>query len=468
MVASTAIREARRQFAIITTLMVFGCSDMYPSPVESPVAPPDAASTDDLPALAPPATLPGLMPDDLSGESAFRQMAAVDPSFAGFFFEGDEGDELVALSTTGSLSPQGRSLLEGLTLGTDGTGASPVSVRRSTYSFVQLSAWRELLGPTIWESHDVSALDLDEFNNRLTVFLVVGTGEEAIRTSAQRLGVPDAALGFEVSGETVPASARQQTLRSRIRPVRGGIQIGPSGCTYGFNALFNGDTVMVMNSHCTVGMFRLDGDKIYQPLNGNLIGEEISDPTWYNCAVWPFERKCRKSDSAIVRLSLPSTDIGLYQIARTQWRSYGIGSRGSIDIDQDNPYFTVGYEISNISTGTYLDKIGQQTGWTYGKVLSTCTVESVRKNGVKYHITCAYRMNARTERGDSGSPVFEWNSGTDNVGLAGLVFGMTDTRKEDVGGEEVEYGKAIFSSVKSIKLDHGHMQTAPDGPDQGR
>lgn len=442
------------------TLTVAGCSDL----VESPVALPEAASTDDLPALAPPTILLGLTADDLPGESAFRQMAAVDSSFAGFFFEGDKGDELVALSTTGSLSLQGQSLLEGLALGAGDPGASSVSVRRATYSFLQLSAWRELLGPTIWESDDVAALDLDEFNNRLTVFLVEGTGEETIRTAAQRLGVPDAALGFEVSGETVTANARQQTLRDRMRPVRGGIQIGHSGCTYGFNALFNGETVMVMNSHCTSGMFRMDGDLIYQPFNSwSQIGQEISDPNWYNCGVWPSSRRCRKSDSAVVRLSLPSADIGLYQIARTQWRRYGIGGRGSIYIDQENPYFTVGYEITNISKGKYFNKIGQQTGWTYGKVLSTCTVEVVWKNGVKYHITCAYRMNARTEYGDSGSPVFEWNGASNNVGLTGLVFGMTDVRTE-----EVEYGKAVFNSVNSIKLDHGYMQTAPNRPDPGR
>ena len=38
MLASTAIRGACRQIAIIVTLMAVGCSDMNHSPVEPPVA----------------------------------------------------------------------------------------------------------------------------------------------------------------------------------------------------------------------------------------------------------------------------------------------------------------------------------------------------------------------------------------------------------------------------------------------
>ena len=70
-----------RQAAVLVILTLAGC-DLEDSPLQ-PVAVDDAT---DLPALAPPAgALTGTADDDWPGESMFRQMAAVEPSFTGYF-----------------------------------------------------------------------------------------------------------------------------------------------------------------------------------------------------------------------------------------------------------------------------------------------------------------------------------------------------------------------------------------------
>lgn len=471
MFASTAIRGTCRRIAVFVTLMATGCSDMDPSPVGPPVA----ESPADLPAMMPPAGPIGVT-DERPGETTFVNIAAAEPSFAGFFIE---GDELVVLAATGAVGstgtggtgggggpgdqspgggigpvgstgvpPEVADSLRTLVSGILPFDVSSVSVRTAEHSFLQLSGWRDLLEPTIWTSDDVVALDLDELNNRLTVSLVEGTGEETIRNAARDLGVPDAAIGFEVTGEIelLASTLQTLTLRSTIRPVRGGTQIGTSGCTYGFNAVRAADTVMVTNSHCTSGMFSVDGDRAYQSVGGGFIGTEVTDPGFYWCGVFR-SRRCRKSDAAAFRLSLPSRDIGLYQISRTTYRRKGTRTSGSVDIDSDNPYFTIVAEYGSPVAGGLLNKIGVRTGWTYGLVKNTCEVERIKVNGVKYHITCAYKMDARTDDGDSGSPVFRWDGWSDDVDLAGLVFAKDGDNK------------GVFSSLRSIEQELGSMRT---------
>ena len=62
-------------------------------------------------------------------------------------------------------------------------------------------------------------------------------------------------------------------------------------------------------------------------------------------------------------------------------------------------------------------------------------------------------MNARVEGGDSGSPVFYWDAVSDNVSLAGIVFGKPGNSH-----------KAYFSALGSIELELAAMQTANPNP----
>ena len=239
-----------------------------------------------------------------------------------------------------------------------------VSVRAARYSFLQLSEWRELLEPTIWASDDIAGLDLDEENNQLTVLLEMGSGEAGIRAAAQLLGLPSAALGFEVEGEleelvstdamlgsdvSSGSIAAKLTLQDKIRPTRGGTQHAylkkngkAFGCTYGFTAVMGSDTVMVTNSHCTPTKFGgpLNGiawQANYYSGNPSLqrIGTEFIDPPAYGCGYVFWE--CRKNDAAAYLLEIPQVEIGLYQIARTTYWNTGTKYNGSLEIDSDNP-----------------------------------------------------------------------------------------------------------------------------------
>ena len=486
---SISILWACRQAAVLMTLVLAGCDDFDDSPVQ-PTGVEDAA---DRPALMP-LVASTEATDERPGEATFVEIAAVEPNFAGFFVD---GDELVVLATSGAVGSTGaggngdgggpgdlltddgvgstgatdevpaevEASLRELVSGAPGHDVSSVSVRVAEYSFLQLSAWRDQLDPTIWSSDDVRSLDLDERFNRLTVELETGTGEAEIRAAAQLLGVPDAALGFEVSG----AVALTASVRGRTRPVRGGYYISTrehDGCTYGFNAVraINGDTVAVTNSHCTNNMFQFDGDSVWQQdkpddaygdyASEDFIGFEISDPGPIPCTArrGACRYDSRRSDAAAIHLELPADSIGLYQIARTIYGSPGtvVPPLASFVISPTNPYFTIIGEWPSPTEGSELNKIGVTTGWTYGVVIKTCADRVVqRRVGDDIKITCAYKMNARSEGGDSGSPVFYWNGDGDGVVLAGLLF----------GGDTSSY-KAWFSSMAAIEHDLGSLRTA--------
>ncbi|MGE5849197.1 MAG: hypothetical protein ACM362_03580 [Candidatus Methylomirabilota bacterium] len=101
--------------------------------------------------------------------------------------------------------------------------AADVVVRRGTYTFVQLEAWRDRLVPGILDVAGVVWLDLDEANNRIVIGLdqeTAATDPARVREAARNLGVPEEAVAFESSGPFVP----QQTLNDTIRPMVGGIQ----------------------------------------------------------------------------------------------------------------------------------------------------------------------------------------------------------------------------------------------------
>ena len=206
------------------------------------MARPETQRSADRAALMAPGPVGSTGAGERPGETTFVEIAAAESRFAGFFVD---GDELVVLTTSGAVGSTGgtdggggggpvgpgggtndgggstggdgstgipaevEASLRELVSGVPGHDVSSVSFRVAEYSFLQLSEWRQQLEPTIWASDDVTGLDLDERFNRLTVELETGTGEAEIRAGAQLLGIPDAALGFEVSGAVALARRRR-------------------------------------------------------------------------------------------------------------------------------------------------------------------------------------------------------------------------------------------------------------------
>lgn len=93
---------------------------------------------------------------------------------------------------------------------------------------------------------------------------------------------------------------------------------------------------------------------------------------------------------------------------------------GSITIDSANPRFNIIGEAAYPVAGGTLQKIGRTTGWTYGQVTNTCADTNV--SGSNITLLCQDYVRAGVGPGDSGSPVFAWNGGSD-ITLYGLLWG---------------------------------------------
>jgi hypothetical protein len=142
-------------------------------------------------------------------------------------------------------------------------------------------------------------VDADETSNR--VLIGVGRGASArIRGIVARLGIPEAAV---IVQETEPIRLAA-TLRSKVRPVVGGLQINFPGflCTLGFNAIRKGQNSFITNSHCTNKQGGTEGTPYWQPTETVApvqIGTEVNDPNYFkNTNGCPAGRRCRFSDAS--------------------------------------------------------------------------------------------------------------------------------------------------------------------------
>jgi hypothetical protein len=68
-----------------------------------------------------------------------------------------------------------------------------------------------------------------------------------------------------------------------------------------------------------------------------------------------------------------------------------------------------------------------------------------------YRVTCAYRLDAKSDEGDSGAPVF-FRYDDDNVVLSGVHFGSDSN------------DRAYFSSIGAVEGDLGSMVTSDPIP----
>ena len=262
-----------------------------------------------------------------------------------------------------------------------------------------------------------------------------------------------------------------QTLRNRLRPVRGGTQIKmetPEGvgwgpCTLGFSATrVRGSgaaaDAFITNSHCTNEIARLDGTPIFQSehLPDHYIGVELDDPGTHTCLARSLGYGCRYSDAALFEYA-DDVDFEVGRIGRTTWRSTNPTRSGSIIINGSDPYFEVFWTDKYPSHGETVHKVGRTTGWTSGPVTNTCTVlrwVAGRK------LLCQYAFRGHVNYGDSGSPVFKWDGETRPPGppvrsngggetLTGIVWGAADSL--ETGG----FAITVLSPLGGVEKDLG-------------
>ncbi len=277
-----------------------------------------------------------------------------------------------------------------------------------------LEALHQRLLP-LFELAGVVFTDADETSGRLVVGVLDRGVESLVRARLPALGVSSQSVDVV---ETEPI-LRVTTLRDKVRPVVGGLQIRFSQylCSLGFNASRNATAGYVTASHCSTKQGEVDGTKYYQPLNqvaDEFIGTEVADPAFFrNTNGCPRGRRCRYSDSNFS----DGDDVVLFTlgvIARTTGPN-----NGSLEIDGE---FAITAE-GPATVGETANKVGRTTGWTQGTVTRTCVNTGV--SGTNIVLLCQDFVENTVQivaGGDSGSPVFRINA-DGSVTLLGNLWG---------------------------------------------
>jgi hypothetical protein len=354
------------------------------------------------------------------------------PGFGGFFFD-EQGQPTIYLKDSRLRASAERAL--GPVLSANGVSAAALKVRPADFDWVSLERWQGLAATEALALRGTVYVDADESRNRVTIGIERGTSAAQIRSVVERLGVPAKALTVEV----VEPFRNMATLRDRIRPVRGGVQINFPGflCTLGFNATRSGQRSFITNSHCTEVQGGVESTPYWQPTETVApaqIGTEVADPAYGRPAGCPSGRRCRRSDASRAAYAGGTTST-LGRIAKTTG-----ANNGSLTI-QGN--FTIVAE-GNPIVGQQANKIGRTTGWTRGTITNTCVTVNV--TGTNITQLCQSIVAAGVAGGDSGSPVFLRQGGTNNVTLLGILWG---------GGA----GTFAFSPISNVEAELGALTT---------
>jgi hypothetical protein len=327
------------------------------------------------------------------------------PGFGGAFVDGDTLNVYL-------INLENRPLVERVltaALAVEGLPSGGIQVRQGQYGFAQLKAWQEQAG-AVFDLPGVVFTDVDEKLNRVAIGVENKAASGAVMEALMRLQIPLKAVEIV---ETPPIY-QLATLRDRVRPLQGGLQINFPGylCTYGFNATRGGVPGFVTNSHCTTKQGGVESTQYWQPtqtVDGTVIGVETADPAYSKnkCPSSVKGKVCRYSDSAFVKLNV--TDFALGQIAKTTGPN-----NGALDISGS---FTIGGKGTH-KVGDTVNKVGRTSGWSQGKVSRTCVDTGVSGSNIVQ--LCQSWVTATVMSGDSGSPVF---SGTSSVLLQGILWG---------------------------------------------
>jgi hypothetical protein len=372
-----------------------------------------------------------------SGEQAMLARAV--PGFGGLFLD-ESGTPTVYLTDLRQRETAERALAG--VAREHGFAASALRVRQGEFTYQQLGGWFGHASSRVLALPGVVYADLDEARNRVTVGVQDAAAAGRTRTLLTQLGVPEDAVVIERARPIEYAA----TLRDRVRPVGGGLQINFSNwlCTLGFNAVRNGVASYVTNSHCTDVQGGTEGTRHYQhsgSRSNTLIGTEAADPAYFTGGQCPAGRRCRYSDSSRGAYAA-GVSQRLGRIARTTFRDR---TAGSLTISSTNPSFTINNERANSLVGQTVNKIGRTTGWTFGKVVATCVATNVSETDITQ--LCQSFVNAGVGPGDSGSPVFNWSRTSSTVRLAGILWGSSDN------------GLFVFSPMSGIERELGALTT---------
>jgi hypothetical protein len=254
---------------------------------------------------------------------------------------------------------------------------------------------------------DFSTMDLDEAANVVVIGTQTPDDSARLQVSLQQQKISHQLLRVELAPLPEPTQSGP-TLLSRLRPILGGLQIGPSGCTLAIVGFIGGQSRAITNSHCSANRFSLDYQQISQPIFNPLWGYEIFDPSPYRCGPWYNRKNCRRADQA----AYATTSIDLLEGETTPFipgvialpieRVHGPSQTyGSLQIGSSSPIVaTQDYVLQ----GENMERVGVTTGWQYGLVTNTCVDANYSSYGIT--IVCSDHAQTNSQPGDSGGPMF--------------------------------------------------------------
>ncbi|MBW3655745.1 MAG: S1 family peptidase [Gemmatimonadetes bacterium] len=175
---------------------------------------------------------------------------------------------------------------------------------------------------------------------------------------------------------------------------------------------------------------QVEGTLHQQAGEPDVLGTEIADPPTFQGGACPRGRRCRYSDAARFRFA-PGHVADPAIAGPAEPGSPDVA--GTLRVAGENPYPVA---------GEVLDKVGAETGWTFGAVAATCV--HVNVDGTDLTLLCQDVVDAPVEGGDSGAPVFAWRGG--EATLTGVLWGGTGKR-------------FYFSSMGSVEAELGTLRT---------
>jgi hypothetical protein len=395
-------------------------------------------------------------------EAGARSIGEAVPSFAGMTIDTLTGDA-IAFVTDLVDSASAKALVSAATdipramarqLGKRGG----IRAQGARYRFLDLARWRDSL--LLWEHRretGIVYLDLNEDRNLVEVGVAPEVGPRSyarIRAHFQGVGGENGAIHVFAAPELRRSAAPRaplfatrrasalvdSTLRSYIRPVRGGTEVvfyGMPQCTLGFVLKFDNLYYASTVSHCSDSSGFAEGSQLSQ--GGWRIGQESYDHAgYYLCwgGVCHSNERWSEANLSLIDDSV-SVDFGRVAIPRN--------NTGSIDIDPMNPYLTIGYvEPGNISNGWFVYHVGRTSGWRYGYVTHSCIDATTSWNTFNLH--CQFAANFALAGGDSGGPVIApYNNGWMAVGVLWGAFTSGDGGFSGFRGIDYDLTGSMYS-----------------------
>ncbi|MFL6196176.1 MAG: hypothetical protein ACJ75H_18495 [Thermoanaerobaculia bacterium] len=383
------------------------------------------------------------------GDDEMVEMNRAIPGFGGLFYDAD-GYPNVYLT-----DPEAKVAVGQL------KSLGDVRILRGDFEFARLVEWRKSLRPALGQP-GVVFLDVDEARNRVVIGVDATRKALIDRARLEKAvadrGIPGEAVVIqevaplreigldEVTEVQIPKRrAASANLQGVVRPVPGGVQIYWTGhlCTVSFNAFLGSDFGFVTNSHCSDRRGEVDGTLYSQSLPGDgPIASEIADPEYAVGGDCPAGRKCRFSDSAFARYDSSKTGA-LAKVAKTSSKGR---TTGSLTIKPAAARFTVKSK-GGAAAGQLVNKVGRSSGWTYGTITNTCV--DVSSSATEFTLFCQHIVQAGSDGGDSGSPVFSVTKGS-NVKLLGILW---------AGGSGSDGPIFAFSPIESVEGELGALRS---------